>query len=145
MQSHTLASYPTLDEFLQRQVAATIAVPVDATGTIHAASLLYWNSTNPLAFYFVSGRDTEKARLLKNQQEIPCAAVVGTEKGTDFTLQMRGTLREGTAEELELYYQKRGNRFDDVNDPKNMCLVFTPTWARFTDCTKDYTRYTLEV
>lgn len=145
MESRKLADYPSLAHFLQNEKAATIAVPINDQGDLHAATLLFWNSDDPLVFYFVTGRHTEKARLLKIRKQIPCAVVVGTQKGTDFTLQMRGTLHEGTAKDLELYYEKRGNRFDDVNDPKNMCLVFRPSWARFTDYNKDYARFMLEV
>ncbi len=145
MQTYRLQDYPTLDRFLQKEPAATLAVPVDHEGTLHAASVLFWNSTDPLLLYFVTGRDTQKVRLLKTQKEIPCAVVVGTHKGTPFTLQMRGTLSEGSAVDLALYYQKRGDRFDDINDRKNMCLVFRPRWARFTDYTKEYARFMLEL
>ncbi|HWZ66154.1 MAG TPA: hypothetical protein VNX65_05200 [Patescibacteria group bacterium] len=68
-----------------------------------------------------------------------------TEKNTPFTLQMRGTLSEGSASDLERYYVKHGSRFDDIADKKNVCLVFKPTWARFTDYSKGYERHFLEL
>lgn len=144
MQTYKLADYLGLAEFLQNQPVATIAVPINDHGDLHAAALHFWNSEEPLKFYFVTGRNTEKAQLLKTRKQIPCAVVVGTQKGTSFTVQMRGDLSEGDSNDLESYYQKH-SKFDDINDPKNMCLVFTPKWARFTDYSKDYARFMLEV
>lgn len=149
LQSVKLADYPGLAEFLAESKAATIAVPIDSHGTIHAASLLYWNSPNPLKFYFVTSRDSEKYRLLKTQPSINCAAVVGTEKNTPFTLQLRGKLQEADPSEhqniIDSYYQKRGNRHDDIAAP-NICLLeFIPAWGRFTDYSKDYARYQLGI
>lgn len=142
--SYTLQSYPGLKEFLQSEAAATLAVPVDQHGTLHAATLLFWNSEEPLALYFVTNRDSQKCQLLKIQKSVPSACVVGTSKGTLFTLQMRGTLQEASPTvDLAAYYQKRGNHYDDIADEKNMCLVFTPTWARFTDYSKSYDRHLL--
>lgn len=133
-----------LQNFLENQKAATIAVPIDENGTIHAASLLYWNSIDPFNFYFVTSRDTEKCALLKDARKITCAVVVGTEKGTDFTLQMRGNIQEvepkDFSKELDAYYQKRGNRQDDIDDPATCILQFSPTWARYTDYSQGYNR-----
>lgn len=143
-----LADYPGLAAFLEREFAATLAVPVDTAGTLHAASLCYIHTSEPLRFYFVTGRDTEKCRLLKTQPTVPCAMVIGTVKDVQFTLQMRGKLREEShpaAAVMDRYYQKRGNRHDDINDPANLCLVFEPTWARFTDYGKGYAHFPLEV
>ena len=133
-----------LQKFLENQKAATIAVPIDENGTIHAASLLYWNSIDPFNFYFVTSRDTEKYALLKDGRKINCAVVVGTEKGTDFTLQMRGNIQEveskDFSKELDAYYQKRGNRQDDIDDPATCILQFSPTWAMYTDYSQGYNR-----
>lgn len=144
-----LIDYPSLAEFISQHPTATIAVPIDNNGTIHAASLLYANNTEPLEFYFVTARDSEKYTLLKTTNSITCAVVVGTEKETPFTLQMRGELGEIDPLEYEgqvkAYYQKRGNHRDDINKPGTCLLRFTPTWARFTDYSKGYERYFLDI
>ena len=147
MREFELKSYPELATFLRNETAATLAVPIDNNGTIHAASLLYWNSEEPLSFYFVTNRDSEKTALLKSQKEIPGACVVGTSRGTAFTLQMRGALGEANPAPaiVDAYYKKRGDKFDDLADEKNMMLVFHPSWARFTDYGKGYERFVLAV
>lgn len=131
-------------KFLENQKAATIAVPIDDKGNIHAASLIFWNSIKPFKFYFVTSRESEKCTLLKDGIKIPCAIVVGTEKGTDFTLQMRGTIQEvkplDFINQVDAYYQKRGNRQDDISEPKTCLLQFEPTWARYTNYSKGYNR-----
>lgn len=144
-----LKDYPPLQDFLIHHLAATIAVPIDHNGSLHAASLLYANSTEPLEFFFVTSRDSEKYSLLKTKDNIPCAVVIGTEKDTPFTIQMRGKLKEIDPQEygvqINAYYEKRGNRHDDINNPDNCLLKFTPTWARFTDYSKGYKRYLLDI
>jgi len=128
--------------FLRDEPAATVAVPIDRNDTIHAASLLYAHTEMPLRFYFVTSIDSEKCSLLNSVKSISCACVIGTAKGTAFTLQMRGSLRTVDhtqfADLIEGYYAKRGNRADDINDSQNILLQFTPEWARFTDYAKGY-------
>jgi general stress protein 26 len=135
-------TYPLLADFLQSQPAATMAVPIDDGGTPHIASLLYWHTPNPLKFYFVTSKQSEKAKQLATHQQISAAAVVGTVKDTPFTLQMRGQLKiiDPLKHQMpvEQYYRKRGNRKDDLADPSNCLLEFTPTWARFTDYSLGY-------
>jgi general stress protein 26 len=144
-----LSDYPSLANYLSTQKAATIAVPIDENGTIHAASLLYWNSLDPLRFYFVTSRESEKYTLLETEKSINCAVVVGTEKGTPFTLQMRGTMQEVDPNEhkeiVESYYTKRGNHQDDIDAPDTCLLEFIPSWARFTDYLKGYDTHELEL
>lgn len=144
-----LDELPELTKFIDRTEAATIAVPVDEDGTIHIASLLYWSPVKPLKFYFVTSRDTEKYKMLETHKAIQCAAVVGTERGTSFTLQMRGILREvepsKNLEVVEHYYRKRGDRHDDIDDPLNCLLEFSPDWARFIDYSRGYDKHFLEV
>lgn len=149
MPEERLVDCPDLQKFLKDEPAATIAVPIDEHGTIHAASLLYWHDENPLRLYFVTSRETEKCTLLVKKPELPAACVVGTCRDTDMTLQMRGTIaifdKEKFAETLEKYYAKRGNHNDDIIDPVNVLLEFTPNWARYTDYTKGYERRMLNV
>jgi hypothetical protein len=124
-----LKDYPTLIDFLNAHLAATIAVPIDNKGTLHAASLLYWNSDEPLELYFVTSRNSEKVKLLKTNGVVPCAVVIGTEKDTPFTLQMRGIICEinpdDYSDKVNAYYEKRGNRHDDITSP-DTCLLKLP-------------------
>lgn len=144
-----LTDHPQLADFLSAQTAATLAVPIDANGAVHAASLLYWHSLSPLRFYFVTAETTEKFTLLRTQPSIPAALVIGTDKGTPFTVQLRGTLAvidpKKNLNIVDAYYQKRGNRSDDIDDPKNHLLLFTPTWGRFTDYAKGYAHFFLDL
>lgn len=144
-----LTDHPQLADFLGAQTAATLAVPIDGDGAVHAASLLYWHSPVPLHFYFVTGKATEKYTLLRTQPTVPAALVVGTEKGTPFTVQLRGRI-EAIDPKMHLnivhnYYKKRGNRSDDIDNPKNGLLKFTPTWGRFTDYAKGYDQCYLDI
>jgi uncharacterized protein YhbP (UPF0306 family) len=137
-----LQDSPALNAFLGQQAVAVIAVPVDIDGTLHAATLHYWHRAEPLKFYFVTGKDTEKCRMLLDGKSVKAACVVGTNPGTAFSLQMRGSLAivnadERTAE-VDAYYQKHAGHPRDIADPKNVLLEFTPSWARFTDPSKGY-------
>lgn len=147
--SDKLSDNPTLLRFLDDEPAATIALPIDDAGTIHAASLLYWHSIDPLKFYFVTGKATEKCQLLLQGAAVPAACVIGTSRFTDCTLQMRGRIqivdKKQFSDQLDRYYAKRGDRHDDIIDPVNVLLEFTPTWARYTDYTKGYERRMLQL
>lgn len=144
--AYRLHDYPTLAAFLRQEPVAVIAVPVDTKGALHAATLHYWNSESPLAFYFITNRESEKCTLLKTQAEIPCACVIGMQESTEFTLQMRGTLHEASAEGVvENYYRKQRKNANKALDAKDMVLVFRPHWAHFTDYKIGFERHFLEV
>lgn len=142
-----LSDHQQLRSFLQAEKTATLAVPIDDTGTIHAASLLFVHEEDPLRIYFITGKLTEKYTLLRSKDSIPAALVIGTEKGTSFTLQLRGSVQAVDptthAAIVDKYYQKRGNRGDDLADTTNSLLVFTPRWGRFTDYAKGYNQFML--
>lgn len=144
-----LSDQAALRQFLETHTAATLAVPLDTHGLVHAASLLYRLDLESLRFYFVTSKASEKYTLLHSQPTMPAALVVGTEKDTPFTVQLRGTLQAvdptSHIEIVDAYYQKRGNRHDDVADPNNSLLEFIPTWARFTDYAKGYKHFMLEL
>lgn len=144
-----LSEHQELRKFISGSNAATLAVPIDDAGTIHAASLLYVHSESPLQLYFITSKATEKYSLLHKKPAIPAALVIGTEKGTPFTLQLRGSLEavdpEVNSEIVTKYYEKRGNHGDDIADPNNVLLRFTPNWGRFTDYSKGYDKYSLDL
>lgn len=137
----TLQDETDLRAFLQEQETAVLALPVDADGTIHAATLTYWHEEQPLAFYFVSSSSSEKCRLLITEGAQKAALVVGTTKGTAFTLQMRGTVeivaKAEFTEQIIRYTEKRGNS-NDLDRPGSELLRFVPTWARFIEFAKGW-------
>lgn len=144
-----LTEQPKLAAFLGTEMVATVALPIDANGGIHAASLLYTHTTEPLAFYFITGHDSEKCRLLRSGNAVRGACVIGTYKGTPFTLQMRGKFRVADPQsyqaQINRYYQKHPKRQDDINDSSNVLLIFTPDWARFTDYAHGWNHHFLDV
>ncbi len=148
IRTYQLRDYRALADFLMSEKAATVALPIDDAG-IHAATLKYDHTADPLRFYFVTGRETEKCKLLTELGEVNGACVVGTHIGTPFTLQMRGqfTVLDPSQHKKAVasYYKKRGNRHDDIADPSNALIVFVPKWARFTDYNENYSRYFLKV
>jgi uncharacterized protein YhbP (UPF0306 family) len=137
-----LAERPNLVKFLDDEIVAVVAVPIDEMGTIHTATLHYWHSAQALRFYFVTGKDTEKCRLLNRQDAVKAACVVGTIRGVPMTVQMRGELRivrpADVPEAVEGYRQKRNSRHDDIHDPANVLLEFAPDWVRFTDFSEGF-------
>lgn len=149
MNGYTLASYPTLVSFLDKEPVATAALPIDDQGTIHAATMRFWHAPQPLKFYFVTDEDTQKCTLLKNGATAKGACVVGTYRGTGFTLQMRGMFEIADTQmhenEITSYYAKRGNRNEDIDEDGTILLMFTPSWARFTDYSKGYGHFMLTI
>ncbi len=125
-----------LEDFLQSQEAAVLSVPIDGNGTIHGAGLLYAHDERPLQFIFVTSSKSEKCNLLNKQKTVPASCVIGTTKGTPFSLQMRGrvTIKEisKAKKEIEIYKTKRGKAVDDFSDSDQVVLIFRPDWARCT-------------
>ncbi len=143
-----LADVPKLAQFLRDTRAMTIAVPIDDQGTPHAAALMYYHTEEPLCFYFITDKNSDKCRLFKQHNSIACAAVVGTEAGVPFSLQMRGALRIVSTKDCQQviadYYDKRVSKKDDIDDPENVLLQFTPNWLRYKDYSSGYQTYFLD-
>jgi hypothetical protein len=85
--------------------------------------------------------DAELIAVLSNaidkQGTLHSAALVFWNDPSSLTLQLRGRLeildhRQYT-DVVMAYHTKRGNSHDDVTNPANTLLRFTPQWARFTD------------
>ena len=144
----TLHDEPGLAAFLRKQEAAVLALPIDVDGTIHGATLTYWHEERSLAFYFVTGKASEKCRLLQDGSRQKAALVVGANNGTAFTPQMPGTVqivsKDMYAEQITGYTEKRGNS-NDLDRPDSVLLQFLPTWARFTDFAKGWNTSVLDL
>lgn len=149
MNSVSLDEHEELSLFLSAQASGVLAVPIDNTGILHAAAILYWHNPAPLRFYFVTALGSEKLALLTDSNYLPAAFVVGTEKGTTFTVQLRGKVHEINPEAnkkiTDNYYLKRANRNDDIKDPSNCLLEFIPDWARFIDYSKGQEKHMLDL
>ncbi len=136
LKAKRLSEEPGLKSFLQSETAAVVSLPITKAGDIHSAALLY--ATNDIyQFIFVTKRDTDKCKLLLEQEDAPAACVVGTTKGVSFSLQMRGLIKlvekVDAAKELDVYEAKYGRRGDMPGDESDeVVLVFTPYWVRYT-------------
>lgn len=143
-----LSSEPELAKFLAAEKVATLAVPVDDSGTLHIATMNYAHVTDPLRFYFITSSKSEKCRLLNNGP-VTAACSVGTYYGTPFTVQMRGTARildkAEHPELLDVYFAKRGDTNRNVEGLDSVLMEFVPDWARFTDYSKGWGTTMLEV
>jgi uncharacterized protein YhbP (UPF0306 family) len=143
------ADHAGLQQFLNTESVATLAVPVDKAGTLHIATMNYLHLENPLSFYFMTSSKSEKCQLLNIQPSVIAACNVGTYKGTPFTVQMRGTARllnkTEQADVLDAYYRKRETNNKNVEGPDSVLLAFTPSWARFTDFSKGWDTTMLEL
>lgn len=136
-----LQEFPELVQFLETQKTATVGMPV-SPDDIHCATMVCWCRTEPgkpVAFFFVTSRDSEKCRLVKQGSDVRGACNIGTVYGVNMTVQMRGLFAivdpDQHAAELDAYYKKRGNMNDHISEPGNILLRFTPDWMRCTDYT----------
>lgn len=140
---------PRLAEFLNHQPVAVVSLPINEDGVLHSATLGYWHTTDPLTFFFVTSKNSEKCQLLNVKKELPATCVVGTYMGTDFTLQMRGTLRildqSQYQKEIDSFCEKRGKSRDYIIKPDSVLLGFTPNWARYTDYSQGWDHHMLQL
>ena len=138
-----------LQAFLQEEMVANLAVPVDEDGTLHIATMNYVHLIDPLRFYFMTSDLSEKARLMSAKPEVTAACNVGSYIGTPFTLQMRGVSRildkAKLPDVLDAYFEKRGDTNRNVEGPHTVMVEFVPNWARFTDFSKDWEQTVLEL
>lgn len=137
-----ITEVPKLLEFLDGEKVATLAVPIDGSGTLHIATMHYVHRLKPFCFYFVTDKRSEKCRLLNERPEVVAACNVGTYIGTPFTLQMRGKARiidmAQSMDALQLYFAKRQSKNKNVEGPNSVLIEFAPNWARFTDYAKGW-------
>jgi general stress protein 26 len=126
-----------------------MAVPIDENGSLHAAAMQYCLVSEPLELYFMTARSSVKATLLKSQDSIPCAVVIGAEESTPYTVQMRGSLSGAGSTEsrdmLGLFDEKYGREDRGPNAVNDCMLKFTPSWVRFTDYSDNYSRHVLDL
>jgi len=138
-----------LPEFLAKEEVATLAVPIDDSGTLHIATMNYAHMTDPLRFYFMTSDQSEKARLMVVRPEVVAACNVGTYTGTPFTLQIRGRARildkTEHPELLDVYFEKRGDTSRNIEGPHSVLVEFEPEWARFIDFSRGWDQTMLDL
>lgn len=143
-----ITEHTKLSEFITHEMIAVVALPIGAD-EIHTAALHYYHEVEPFKFYFVTGRETEKLKLLLKSPTLKGGCVIGTYKKCDFTLQMRGIFEildaKSHQSSVEAYLKKYSNKADDPYDPDNAFLCFTPAWARFTDYSIGYDHFYLDL
>lgn len=126
-----------LNEFLQTEKVAVLALPIDDKRTIHSAALLFAPTGDLPELIFITGRDTEKCRMLQDGQAVKASCAIGTSKGIPFSMQMRGMVKlieyDKAKTYLDAYELKFGKRVDDMSESNQVVLVFAPSWARVTD------------
>ena len=144
-----ITDYPDFVSFLDKEKTATIAIPIDDSGTLHIATMLFSYELDPFRWYFVTSKLSEKCTLLRYTEKLVAAASVGTSYGTPYTLQTRGFVQivDKSAHEPEIkrYHEKRGNTHDDITNHDTVLLEYTPNWGRFTDFSKGWDQTKLDL
>lgn len=119
--------------FLKHHRISVIGV-LQEDGTVHSATLHYAHSSDPVSFYFLTGKQSRKARPLAEGKETPGSLVIGFSEEEFCTFQAEGTITISTDESgWEAYVTKYPNRSNLKTDPEIVLLKFTPTWYRYTD------------
>lgn len=143
------ADLPELARFLDDQPVAVISIPIDENGTPHAATLGYWHKMDPLSFFFITSKNSQKCQLLKDKGELPAACVVGTYMGTAFSLQMRGTVKildqDNHQAEIDSFCNKRGKSREELVNSDSVLLCFMPNWARYIDFSQGWGQHFLDL
>ena len=136
-----------LNSFLKQEKTAVLSLPVDDNGTIHSAALLFSHSQEPVRFYFITGRSTEKCKKLLAGESQKASVVIGMVKDVDFTLQMRGEVRiiEKSEEIINLHQAKFPGGMDKADDENNVLLEFKPHWGSYCNYSKGFERHMLEL
>ena len=105
--------------------------------SIDSATLHYAYREEPLAFYFLTDKDSRKVRPLLSGKEVSAALVVGFDESEFATFQAEGSVvllaSDSAAEGWKVYTQKHPEREKLKTDPDIVLLKFTPTWWRYTD------------
>lgn len=125
-----------LIHFLSEEIVCCLGVPM-SDGGVYVAPLRFWCDKDNLSIYMATARDSEKMWWLREgRQSISASIAIGLRDGLPYSIQMRGilgTLDHNTNEYVRGQYSKIASTLNDPNDPRNVMLVFYPTWARYTD------------
>jgi uncharacterized protein YhbP (UPF0306 family) len=144
----TLKDEPQLADFIRHEQSGVLSIVIDSVGTVHNAAITYWHQENPLKFYYITDRNSEKCKMLLTGNERNAGFVVGTVIDTPFTLQLRGKCKivdkNKHSDIINGYIKKRGNDHGIKNSEK-VLIEFKPDWARFTDYSKGWQTHMIKL
>lgn len=134
MQYNTKYMNEDILQFLKNNNISVVSV-VRPDNSVHAAALHFSNNADASEFYFATSRESRKAEGLAEQRSAKASVVVGFKEEEMITLQMDGSIRTGTDEEIsgamEIHYTKHAGAARFKDDPNAMFLIFKPDWWRF--------------
>jgi general stress protein 26 len=124
-----------ISSFLQHHRISVLSV-LQADGSIHSATLHYANNENPLSFFFMTGKKTEKCLSLLDGSERPSSLVVGFSEEEFATFQAEGKVKildQDSESSWKTYIDKYPSRSQGKVNPEYVLLQFIPSWWRYTD------------
>jgi len=125
-------------DYLKTQKVGVLAVLMP-DGSPHAASLHFAHTDDPFVFLMQTGRGSRKCEALLQNSSTRASLVIGVDLGDMKTLQLDGiarTLQEDEADAFtHTYLTKFPSKEKALKDPNTLCILFTPSWWRFTDWT----------
>lgn len=138
-----------LVRYIEETQLASLALPIDETGTIHIAAMRCMATINPFRIYFVTGKESEKCGLLRTGRHAKAACEIGAHEDPDIYLQMRGTVQmfefSNLPQVVEAYFAHRGEPNRMKEGSTSVLLEFTPTYAKYTDYAEGWEKHTLEL
>lgn len=124
--------------YLQSQRVGVLAVET-ADGSPHAATVHFAHQETPLLLYFETSTTSKKGEAILHQGSTRASFVIGSDENNMKTLQLDGEVRVITDQEKDnfdkIYFGKFPHKAEKAYDAEQLCLVFKPTWWRFTDWT----------
>jgi general stress protein 26 len=122
--------------YLNTQRIGVFAVEM-LDGSPHAATVHFAHTDEPFQFLIRTSVDSLKSQPLIKHGEIRASFVIGVDENNMKTFQLNGIARIIPKHEEEtfsdIFMAKFPTKEVKVNDPKTACIMFTPTWWRFTD------------
>ena len=127
--------------FLKNHRISVVGVLQD-DGVVHSATMHFACSSDPLVFFFMTGKATIKCKSLQDGKPRKASLVIGFNEEEMATFQAEGELSFLTEEyqglAWETYFKKYPNREKGKDDPNVVVLQFIPNWGRFSDYGKGF-------
>ena len=116
--------------------------------TVHSATLHYCYQESPLSFFFMTEKESEKCKSLKDKAGRPAALVIGFSEEEFATFQAKGMvsmITDNLNPAWSLYVEKYPSRTKAQMSPDYVLLQFTPISWKYADIkTQPMTRVTSE-
>ncbi len=120
----------TVLEYLQTQRVCVLAVEMP-DGSPHAATVNFTHTEDPLTLIIMTGPTSRKHGALV-MATVRSSIVIGVDERDMRTLQVNGHASFSTNQTLQRLYFDRFPKALYMF-PKDVLVIFTPTWCRFTD------------